>query len=109
MDDSASLNLPWKDAVVRILTEASGPLHYVEITKRILDSNLRQATGATPNTTVNSTITKSINNDGPESPFRRDGVGVYRLHDADVPIADDSGDDTAASPVAAFGTEAANV
>lgn len=103
MSDPASPNLSWRDAVVRVLMEASEPLHYAEITKRILDGNFKEASGATPNSTVNATISSSLTKDGQRSPFRRAGVGVYELRDPQVPPAGDDSDDTAGGPVAAFG------
>ncbi|MES8987991.1 HTH domain-containing protein [Cutibacterium acnes] len=43
-----------------MLSEAKEPLHYSEIAQRILDSGLRQQTGATPAATVAATISTTL-------------------------------------------------
>lgn len=66
-------------AVVRILTDASEPLHYTEITTRMIDSGLWTPKGATPAATVNSTIAKDIKYRGSVTPFVRTAAGVFGL------------------------------
>lgn len=41
-------NLSWKKAAVQVLRAAGKPLHYAEITQRILDDGLKTTAGATP-------------------------------------------------------------
>ncbi len=41
-----------KDSVQIVLKEAEGPLHYKEITKRLLDRGLWKSSGKTPDATV---------------------------------------------------------
>ena len=69
----------WKNAIVTILTESKEPLHYDEITERILTRGLKTASGATPNATVNAQISASIKHEGAASLFDRVGKGIYRL------------------------------
>ncbi len=59
---------------MKVLSEASEPLHYSEITQRILDNGLRQQTGATPAATVAATISMYMQND-----VARVDRGVYTL------------------------------
>ncbi len=68
----------WHDAVIRILSTAGEPLHYKEVTRRILAEGLRSTVGASPETTVNATIADSIKRD-PDSPFIRVRPAVYGL------------------------------
>ena len=90
--------LSWKDAALRVLTAAGEPLHYAEITQRILDDGLKATAGATPADSLNATICVSITNEGPSSPFVRHGRGVYRLRDTPPPA-----DSDVAGPMSAFG------
>ena len=92
-------NLSWKDAAIRVLTEAGEPLHYVEIARRILDGGFKSTSGATPADSLNAAIGTSINKDGPASPFVRHDAGVYRLRDMALATVDP----TTPGPVAAFG------
>ena len=59
------------DAVVSVLTEASEPLHYKELTRRILDSGLWTSAGKTPEATANARISTEINQRGHDSRFVR--------------------------------------
>lgn len=72
-------DLSWIDAITAILEEAGDAMHYVEIANRIGERKLKINVGATPISSVSSTITTSINKKGPESPFIRVGRGVYIL------------------------------
>ena len=91
-------NLSWKKAAVQVLRAAGKPLHYAEITQRILDDGLKTTAGATPADTLNATISVSITKEGPSSPFARHASGVYRLRDAPPPA-----DSDVAGPMSAFG------
>ncbi len=73
-------NLTWEDATKEIL-ERFGPLHYEEITKKIIEEGLRRKVGATPAQSVNSAITSSINFRDDESPFVRVERGVYDIRE----------------------------
>ena len=69
----------WKSAIITILTESKEPLHYHEITERIMTRGLKTTSGATPDATVNAQISSSIKHDGTSSPFLRVGKGTFTL------------------------------
>src|ERR1039458_5876002 len=69
----------WKSAIITVLTESTEPLHYHEITERIMTRGLRTTSGATPDATVNAQISASIKHDGTASPFLRVGKGTFTL------------------------------
>lgn len=69
----------WQDAIREVLGSSPTPLHYKEITDKILEQGLKKKVGATPTATVNSTISASIKNDGEDSPYRRVDRGTYVL------------------------------
>jgi hypothetical protein len=69
----------WKSAIITVLTESTEPLHYHEITERIMTGGLKTTSGATPDAIVNSQITSSIKHDGTASPFLRVGKGIFTL------------------------------
>jgi hypothetical protein len=101
-------DLGWKDAILRVLNAAAEPMHYTAIAEAIAVQSLRSELGATPATTVNSTISQSIQTDGLDSPFVRVSRGIYDLKRSDktaasrrmVPAAEEP-DDT--GPIKAFG------
>jgi len=68
--------MTWKDAIQKVLEDADGPLHFKEITDRILDQGLKTTIGATPGRTVIATISIEIRKEGI---FERMGRGFYRL------------------------------
>ena len=69
----------WKSAILTILTESKEPLHYSEITERIMTRGLKTTAGATPDATVNAQISTSIKHDGTDSPFLRVAKGTFTL------------------------------
>jgi len=71
--------LTWKEAIQRVLASSSSPLHYDEITERIIAAGLRTSLGATPSATVNALIAASIKHKGSASPFVRVAKGTYTL------------------------------
>lgn len=73
----SSGNLPWEDAIQRVLTTAGGALHYTEIAERIVSEGLRQSVGATPAATVASILSNSLREKS--SPYFRVGRGQYTL------------------------------
>jgi hypothetical protein len=73
----------WKDAIVRVLKESDGPLHYTEITDQILSRGYYETDGATPTNTVVSQLTASLKGNKDESPFLKVGRGIYTLKGAD--------------------------
>lgn len=77
-------DLGWKEAIVAILEQAAGPLHYSEIAKQIYDQKLRSEPTPTPNDTVASVITTSIKYDAEKSPFIRTARGYYALRNSQL-------------------------
>lgn len=75
----ATKELTWPEAIQRVLAEAGGPLHYSEITDRIIARGLRKSLGATPSATVNAQISANIKKRGVESLYRRTGKGTFAL------------------------------
>ncbi len=71
----------WKSAIIAVLTDAKEPLHYREITERILTRGLKTTDGATPDATVGAQITASIKHDGIASPFIKVGKGTFALRE----------------------------
>lgn len=71
--------LTWKNAINRVLGSSSTPLHYNEITERIISEGLRKSLGATPAATVSAQISASIKHDGESSPYIRVSKGTYAL------------------------------
>ena len=71
--------LTWRQAIEKILSESATPLHYNEITERIIADGLRKSLGATPSATVNAHISASIKKDGALSPYVRVAKGTFAL------------------------------
>jgi hypothetical protein len=71
----------WKDAIINVLKESPEPLHYQEITERILSRGLKTTAGATPAATVNAQIAASIKHEHEGSAFVRVSKGVFALRD----------------------------
>ena len=77
--------LTWRKAIDKVLGAAATPLHYNEITERIIANQLRSSLGATPSATVNAQISSSIKHDGIASPYVRVARGTFALSKS-VPI-----------------------
>ncbi len=73
------MNMPWRDAIIKILKESNDAMHYSDIAEKVVEENLRTSVGATPAATVNANISTSIKEAGTESPFIRVGAGEYFL------------------------------
>ena len=71
--------LTWRKAIEKVLAASSTPLHYNEITERILSDGLRRNVGATPSATVGAQICASIKHDGESSPYVRISKGTFAL------------------------------
>lgn len=67
------------DAAAAVLEKAGEPLHYRELTKRMLAQNLWQTAGQTPWNTVNANIAVDISDSGSLSRFQRTGPGIFAL------------------------------
>lgn len=68
------------EAALKVLQEYGKPLHYREITRRILVGKLWQCTGKTPEATINAQLAVSIKRNGQASAFRRAGRGIFALN-----------------------------
>ena len=68
------------DAAAMVLKEAHTPLHYREVTERMLARGLWTTAGKTPWDTVNARIAVDIRKRGPSSRFVRVGPGRFALN-----------------------------
>lgn len=71
--------LSCKDAVAVVLAESDEPMHYGEITSRILDRGLWSTNGKTPDATVNAQLATEISKHGENSQFIRTAPGIFAL------------------------------
>lgn len=69
--------MTWEQAILRVLEDADGPLHYIEIMDRIVAGELRKSLGATPAATVASVLSTAIKREGDRAPWVRLGRGTY--------------------------------
>jgi len=74
--------LTWRQAIDKVLAASPVPLHYNEITEKIISDQLRTNLGATPAATVNAQISYSIKHDGTLSPYIRVAKGTFGLTSA---------------------------
>ena len=72
------------DATDKILQEATEPLHYREITERILSQNLWPTEGKTPDATINARLAVDIRKFGVRSRFMRTEPGIFALREWDL-------------------------
>jgi hypothetical protein len=77
--------LTWQKAIDKVLAASSMPLHYNEITERIISDGLRHNLGATPSATVNAHISASIKHKGDSSPYVRISKGTVALSKPKIP------------------------
>ncbi|AWV90368.1 HTH domain-containing protein [Bradymonas sediminis] len=68
------------EAAKIVLAEVDGPLHYGEITRRILERGLWTTSGATPDATIGAKLAVDIKNKGDASDFIRIKPGIYDLN-----------------------------
>ena len=69
------------DAVEAILIEAGEPLHYHEITRRILEKKLWETEGLTPDATINARLAVDIKSLTNRSRFQRTAPGIFALRE----------------------------
>lgn len=69
--------LSWPQAINKVLSEASEPLHYNDITNRIIEQKLRTHLGAKPKATVSARLTQAIQRKDPSCPIKQLGGGLY--------------------------------
>ena len=63
----------WEEAIVKVLAEAGRPMHYVEITQRIISRGDYEPRGVTPENSVGMYLRRN-----PDL-FERVSKGVYKL------------------------------
>ncbi|MDT0575838.1 HTH domain-containing protein [Croceicoccus sp. F390] len=71
------MKMKWDDAIKRVMEEADGALHYLEIAERIIAAGYRTNLGATPHQTVSAKLSVSLKL--PDTPFERVAPGEYML------------------------------
>ncbi|WP_182277984.1 HTH domain-containing protein [Granulicella sp. 5B5] len=71
--------MSWREAAIEVLKDKPEGMLYTEITQQIIDRGLRTKLGATPDSSLNTTLSESIRWDGANTPFERIGPGRYRL------------------------------
>ena len=79
--------MTWRKAIDKVLASSAIPLHYKEITERIIAGALRTSLGATPAATVNAQIAQSIKHEGAASPYVRVSKGTFALRTASPHVA----------------------
>lgn len=84
------------EAACEVLREAGEPLHYREITKRILERGLWATDGQTPWVTVNSRIAVHVNEAGDQAAVTRVAPGIFTLAGTPGPVASGAGRPTRA-------------
>lgn len=72
-------DLPWREAITRVLDDAATAMHYADIAEAIVEQGLRKKVGATPASTVAANLTTEIQQLGEHSAFVRVKVGEYML------------------------------
>ena len=73
---------PWDDAILEVLGAANEPLHYLEITERIIRGQLRRDLGQTPERTVSARLTQTLL---PAGIVERTASGVYSIAETKQP------------------------
>lgn len=73
------------EAALLILKHSEEPLHYEEITRRILEQELWETSGKTPAATLSARISQSVKKLGPASPFVHTSPGHYALNPTPAP------------------------
>lgn len=68
------------EAALKVLQDAGTPLHYLEITKRVLAAKLWKTNGKTPEATINARLAVDVKKNGKASVFRRAGRGVFAVN-----------------------------
>lgn len=63
----------WEEAIVKVMAEERGPMHYVEITQKIISRGYYEPRGVTPENSVGMYLRRNPNL------FERVSKGVYKL------------------------------
>ena len=73
-------DMPWVEAIVKVLQDAGKPMHYDEISRAIVGSGNRANVGATPANRVAANLSTSLRS-RKRSPFIKLDRGMYTLRD----------------------------
>ena len=73
-----------RQAVEQVLRDSGQPLHYRVITEKILESNLWESKGKTPDQTVYATLSNDINEKGDKSLFIKVAPGIFSLRENEL-------------------------
>ena len=79
--------MTFKEAAVKVLAEAGEPLHYRELTDRIVKQALVQTTGVTPDATLNALVSVDLKREGDDGQFvrtRRGFIGLRNWSNEDL-------------------------
>ncbi|KFM21481.1 5-methylcytosine-specific restriction enzyme with GTPase activity protein, partial [Marine Group I thaumarchaeote SCGC AAA799-B03] len=79
-NSSQPQKMTFRSAIIKTLKEADRPMHYMDITKEILDKGLVQTSGETPHYTIVKEMSKDIQNKGEHSIFIKTDKGTYKLN-----------------------------
>ena len=86
--------LAWKDAIIKVLTEAKGAMHYTDIAQAIAAKGFKTKISATPAASIAATISLSFQNEGEKSPFVKVSRGYFSLKDKKLePILEEEKDE----------------
>ena len=67
------------DAAYAVLLEAGAPMHYRDITARMLEAEIWETDGATPEATISAILVTDMRENGDASRFVRESPGFYAL------------------------------
>jgi hypothetical protein len=76
------MEMSWKDAIEKVLSESDGSMHYSDISEKIIEDGYKTKSGANPAGAVFTVMAGSIKTDGEKSPFIKVGKGVFALNPA---------------------------
>ena len=79
-DNSPHVSLTFRHAAIKVLKEAGKPMHYKEITSKIIEQDLVLTTGETPECTLIKVICEDIIHNGNHSFFVKIDDGTYDLN-----------------------------
>lgn len=77
--------MTFAEAAVQVLTQAGAPLHFRDITKRVVDQGLVEIQGLTPWNSMNGALRRVIRSQGKESPVVSLGDGRFALRIWNLP------------------------
>lgn len=69
--------LTWRKAIEKVLSEASGAMHYKDLADKIIEAGLRTDLGATPAATVSAHLTTALKSESAQCPWQKIGRGLY--------------------------------